>query len=95
MTMTHESSLSRIPSMESISSAGSPPGSPVINSRPHTRRSMTVYHPVVSSMLFSNTLRDCSQVKDMLRHCMDNDGENSFMCQTATRYASFCDPRHK
>lgn len=59
-------------------------------------RSKTVYHPVVSSMIFSNTLRDCSQVDDMIRHCMNhaNGGENSFVCETAKRYQALCNSRH-
>jgi hypothetical protein len=55
------------------------------------RRTMSAsYHPVVSSMVYSNTLRDCTQVHDMLRYCMDHDGEGGFMCDTAQRYQAFC-----
>jgi hypothetical protein len=79
----------RTSSIDSTSSVGSSlearpqPMSP----QPSRRR---VYHPVVSSMVRSNTLQDCVQVDDMITQCMNHRGDNTFMCDTAKRYQAFC-----
>ena len=71
----------------------------------HIRRSQTVYSPLVSSMVQSNTLRDCHQIQSMLTQCqMDsaaysgaknrtngNDNSNEpFVCRTAKKYHAMC-----
>jgi len=51
------------------------------------------YHPAVTSVVHSNTLRDCVQVRDMLSHCVGHhteDENDSFVCRTAQRYNDFC-----
>jgi hypothetical protein len=78
------------------SSAGSVPS--------HTiRRSQTVYSPLVSSMVQSNTLRDCHQIQSMLTQCQldsaayssttNHNGDSSsepFVCRTAKKYHAMC-----
>ena len=70
------------------------------------RRSQTVYSPLVSSMVQSNTLRDCHQIQSMLTQCQmdsaayssntanrNNDSSNisePFVCRTAKKYHAMC-----
>jgi hypothetical protein len=79
---------------------------PMTTSAPtHTmRRSQTVYSPLVSSMVQSNTLRDCHQIQSMLTQCqMDSAAYSSstanrnndsisepFVCRTAKKYHAMC-----
>ena len=70
----------------------------------HTiRRSQTVYSPLVSSMVQSNTLRDCHQIQSMLTQCqLDSAAYSSttnrnsdsisepFVCRTAKKYHAMC-----
>jgi hypothetical protein len=60
------------------------------------RRSQTVYSPLVSSMVESNTLRDCHQIKSMVLQCqresVNYNGTSSepFVCRTAKKYYAMC-----
>ena len=73
----------------------------------HTiRRSQTVYSPLVSSMVQSNTLRDCHQIQSMLTQCQldsaayssrtttnrngDSSSSEPFVCRTAKKYHAMC-----
>lgn len=47
------------------------------------------HNSVVSAMLVSNSLRDCSQVEDMVTKCVAGK-EKSYMCSTAQRYFTQC-----
>jgi len=70
-----------------------------------SRRRPSYYNPVVSSMVRSNTLRDCAQVRDMLSTCgagadyydgyndrggSSSGADDSFVCRTALRYSDYC-----
>ena len=68
----------------------------VIQDKPIPQRHATVYHPVVSSMLLANNMRDCVEVKDMYNQCMTTGKEDpSFMCRTAERYHDMCLKGHR
>lgn len=47
------------------------------------------HNSVVAAMLASNSLRDCSQVEDMVSKCVAGK-DQAFMCQTAQRYFAKC-----
>jgi hypothetical protein len=98
-------------SSSSNSSADTPPSSPSSIPRgsigamdhgpsppiPLARRAKTVYHPIVSLMVESNTMRDCSQIQSMVSEChqlsnsaSNNDLQEPFVCRTAKRYHAMC-----
>jgi hypothetical protein len=68
------------------------------------RRSQTIYSPIVSSMIQSNSLRDCQQIQSMMLQCqMDSTTYNNtsrgstntgsgepFVCRTAKKYHAMC-----
>jgi hypothetical protein len=60
------------------------------------RRSQTIYSPLVSSMVQSNTLRDCHQIHSMFLQCQrdsatnKNAGSEPFVCRTAKKYHAMC-----
>ena len=67
------------------------------NCRVAPRHLETAYHPVVSSMVRSNTMQDYHQVKDMYAQCTSlGQFQESFLCRTAERYYDMClqDQRH-
>lgn len=53
------------------------------------RRGTNVSNPIVTAMLSSNNLSDCTQVKDLLYHCKQNDS-SAVICDTAARYFERC-----
>ena len=56
-------------------------------------RSPTIYHPVVSLMVHSNTMRDCYQIQSILSQCQVNSKMNNdepFVCRTARKYHAVC-----
>lgn len=70
------------------------------------QRSKTIYSPLVSSMIQSNSLRDCQQIHSMMMQCqMDSTSYNNsnrgnsnttgsssepFVCRTAKKYHAMC-----
>jgi hypothetical protein len=60
------------------------------------RRHETVYHPVISSMVQPNTMKNCTQVQEMhsrceaLRRSTKYESEETFVCRTAQRYHDLC-----
>jgi hypothetical protein len=61
-----------------------------------SRRPPTVYHPLVSSMVSSNTMKDCHQVKDMHFQCIvSSAADESYVCRTAKRYHAACEEFEK
>jgi hypothetical protein len=61
-----------------------------------SRRPPTLYHPLVRSMVSSNTMKDCHQVKDMHSQCMvSNASDESYVCRTAKRYHAACEEFEK
>jgi hypothetical protein len=61
-----------------------------------SRRPPTVYHPLVRSMVSSNTMKDCHQVKDMHSQCMVlSSADESYVCRTAKRYHAACEEFEK
>ena len=66
----------------------------IITTTPTPVRTVTSirHNSVVSAMLASNSLRDCTQVNDMVTKCLVGK-EESFMCNTAHRYLAKCTSR--
>jgi hypothetical protein len=68
---------------------------------PVIQRSGTVYHPVASLMLNSNTLRDCYQISDFYTQCLQNRSivgggeEEPFICGVAEKYHAICQNNEK
>jgi hypothetical protein len=61
-----------------------------------SRRPPTMYHPLVRSMVSSNTMKDCHQVKDMHSQCMvSGTADESYVCRTAKRYHAACEEFEK
>jgi hypothetical protein len=61
------------------------------------RRAKTAYHPIVSLMVESNTMRNCSQIQSMVSEChqMSNSSAAAvdaepFVCRTAKKYHAMC-----
>ena len=64
------------------------------------RGSRIVYPPLVSSMVRSNTMRDCHQIQAMFLQCQmdsisrnENGGDTKnepFVCRTAKKYHEMC-----
>eukprot|EP00522_Entomoneis_paludosa_P005853 CAMPEP_0172458098 /NCGR_PEP_ID=MMETSP1065-20121228/25768_1 /TAXON_ID=265537 /ORGANISM="Amphiprora paludosa, Strain CCMP125" /LENGTH=128 /DNA_ID=CAMNT_0013212181 /DNA_START=121 /DNA_END=507 /DNA_ORIENTATION=+ len=53
--------------------------------------SSTVYHPVISSMIRPNTLRNCHDVQDMMAVCAaSTESHGVFVCDTAKKYQAYC-----
>lgn len=76
----------------SISSNGNSEESPG-----QMRRAKTVYPPVVSLMVESNTMRNCHQIQSMVSECQqqmtNSNGGNTgepFVCRTAKKYHAMC-----
>lgn len=64
---------------------------------PVIQRSNTVYHPIASLMINSNTLRDCYQIRDFHLQCQQNrsmgggiEEEEPFVCGIAEKYYAMC-----
>jgi hypothetical protein len=62
---------------------------------PLARRAKTVYHPIVSLMVESNTMRDCSQIQSMVSEChqlsnSNHEQQEPFVCRTAKKYHAMC-----
>jgi hypothetical protein len=62
------------------------------------RGTRTVYPPLVSSMVRSNTMRDCNQIQLMFLQCQvdsssrddSSDITEPFVCRTAKKYHEMC-----
>eukprot|EP00527_Entomoneis_sp_CCMP2396_P005213 CAMPEP_0198153258 /NCGR_PEP_ID=MMETSP1443-20131203/63314_1 /TAXON_ID=186043 /ORGANISM="Entomoneis sp., Strain CCMP2396" /LENGTH=93 /DNA_ID=CAMNT_0043819525 /DNA_START=135 /DNA_END=416 /DNA_ORIENTATION=- len=58
------------------------------------RREPTMYHPVISSIVRPNTLKNCVEVREMMAVCaMNAQHDDVFMCQTAKRYNEYCNQK--
>ena len=73
-------------SVGSESNGTSPSTPPKLRKQPSSSQS----NPVIMAMIKSNTLRNCVEVQEMVKGCMDSGDKNSYMCKTAQGYFSTC-----